>query len=161
MSLKVAIPWDHVDLTYILNIKVPVPAVVFVPEMWRNFAISALRKLFFIPHRDIVFSPILGHSEKVVKREIKSLSSYIIHPWPWGTSCCSSSSATSHFSSFQLQAFICSHSGGQYTDTETFFHQVFVEVWISLRNTSRNLIRFPVQFTSLLSDANANSKIRF
>ncbi len=77
-------------------------------------------KLFFFlyPGRDN-FSPVLGHSQNVVKREIKSLSSYIIHPWPWGTSCCSSSSATSHFSSFQLQTSTCPRCG-QCTDAGTF-----------------------------------------
>lgn len=111
----------------------------------------------FQPIDEIIFSPILGHSQKVAKREIKSLSSCIIRVWPWGTSCCSSTSATSHYSSFQLQAFIrpqCKYAAwGQFTDIETF-HQVLVRVekyfaWFSLFPCS-------VYSTSLLCDANTD-----
>lgn len=40
------------------------------------------RKLFKL----VLFplTPVLGHPQKVVKKEIKSLSTHTIHPWPWG-----------------------------------------------------------------------------
>lgn len=54
----------------------------------------------------VFFSIILGHPQQVVKRDIQSLSSYIIHRWPWATLCLtSSSSTTSHSSSCQSQSF--------------------------------------------------------
>lgn len=43
-------------------------------------SISASRKRNFLTIAEIIFPLILGHSQQVVKRDIKSLSSYIIHP---------------------------------------------------------------------------------